>query len=233
MDAFVERHRLVRPDLRGYGDSPLPGGPFSHVEDVRALLDELDIEGAAIVANSFGGRVALDLALVHPERVRALVLVSPALTGDEGSPELDAFDEEEDALLDAGRLEEAVELNLRTWLDGYGREAAPVSPETRAHVAAMQRQAFVTIVAAYERTPEPGPVGWAEPPTAARLGEIAAPTLVVTGAHDHPDFRRIAERVAAGIPGAETALLAAGHLPGVERPEELAGLVLEFLSRRD
>ena len=158
--------------------------------------------------------------------------VAPALTGDEGSPELDAFDEEEDALLDAGRLDDAVELNLRTWLDGYGRDAAPVSPGERARVAAMQRGSFVTIVAAYERTPPPGPVSWAEPPAAARLGEIAAPTLVVTATHDHPDFRRIAARVGEGIPGAETAVMETGHLPGVERPDELGGLVLDFLARR-
>jgi pimeloyl-ACP methyl ester carboxylesterase len=233
VDALAERYRVVRPDLRGFGDSPLPGGPFSHVEDVRALLDELGIESAAVVANSFGGRIALDLALVHPGRVRALVLVSPALTGFEGSPELDAFDEEEDALLDAGRIDDAVELNLRTWLDGYGRDAAPVAPETRARVAAMQRQSFVTIVAAYGRTPEPGPVAWADPPAAERLDEISAPTLVVSGTHDHPDFRRLAERVAAGLPDVETAALEAGHLPGVERPDELATLLLGFLARRD
>ena len=70
MDALSAEHRVVRPDLRGFGESPLPGGPFSHVEDVRALLDHLGVERAAVVGNSFGGRVALDFALAHPERVR-------------------------------------------------------------------------------------------------------------------------------------------------------------------
>jgi pimeloyl-ACP methyl ester carboxylesterase len=199
------------------------------VDDVRALLDVLGLDTAAVVANSFGGRVAIDLALAHPERTRALFLIAPALTGWEGSPELDAFDEEEDALLDAGRMEEAVELNLRTWLDGYGRDAAPIQPETRARVAAMQRQAFETIVAAYGRTPPPGPVAWAEPPAATRLHEVAAPTLVVACAYDHPDFRTIAELLGEGIPGAERATVETAHLPGVEQPEELNELVLGFL----
>ena len=92
--------------------SPLPGGPFSYVEDVRALVDHLGLGPVALVGNSFGGRIAIDVTLTHPELVRALVLVAPGLGGFEGSPELDAFDEEEDALLDAGRIEEAVELNL-------------------------------------------------------------------------------------------------------------------------
>jgi 3-oxoadipate enol-lactonase len=229
VDAFSSRYRVVRPDLRGFGESPLPGGPFSHVEDVRALLDHLGVERAAVVGNSFGGRVALDFALAHPERTDALVLVAAALTGYEGSAELDAFDEEEDALLDAGKLDEAVELNLRTWLDGYGRDAAPVPPETRARVAVMQRQAFETIVAAYERTPPPGPVSWAEPPATTRLHEVGARTLIVGCTHDHPDFRAIAELLVEGIPGAERATVETAHLPGVEQPEELNELVLKFL----
>jgi pimeloyl-ACP methyl ester carboxylesterase len=229
LEAFSGRHRVLRPDLRGFGDSPLPGGPFSHVEDVRALLDLLGIGRVALVGNSFGGRVALDFALTHGDRARALVLAASALNGHEGSAELDAFDEEEDALLEAGKLDEAVALNLRTWLDGYGREAAPIPPEVRARVAAMQRQSFETILAAYERTPPPGPVRWAEPPAATRLHEVAVPTLVVRCAYDHPDFRAIAGLLAHEIPDAELVDLDTGHVPGLERPDEFNRLVLAFL----
>jgi pimeloyl-ACP methyl ester carboxylesterase len=231
MEAFSESHRVVRPDFRGFGRSALPGGPFSNVEDVRALLDHLDIEDAALVGNSFGGRVALDVALAHPGRVRALVLVAAGLTGYEGSAELDALDQEEDALLEAGKIDEAVELNLRTWLDGFGRDRAPVSPEKRELAAAMQRESFEVILAAYERTPPPGPESRPEPPAATRLHEIAAPTLVVGCAHDHPDFVGIAERLAAGIPGSEHAVMNTGHLAGFEQPEALNRLVLDFLAR--
>ncbi len=210
----------------------MPGGPFSNVDDVRALLDQLRVDAATLVGNSFGGKVALDFTLAYPGRVRALVLAASALTGWEGSPELDAFDEEEDALLDAGKIDEAVELNLRTWLDGDGRDAAPVSAEARRRVAEMQRQSFEILVPAYERTPPPGPVAWAEPPTASRLHEIAVKTLVIACTHDHPDFRRIAELLAAGIPGAEKAVMDTGHLPGLEQPEEFNRLVLDFVARR-
>ena len=229
MGAFSERHRVVRPDLRGFGESPLPGGPFSNVEDVRALLDELGLGQAAVVGNSFGGRVALDFALAHPDRTRALVLAASALGGHEGSAELDAFDEKEDVLLDAGKLDAAVALNLRTWLDGFGRDTAPVSTEQRDRVAAMQRSSFETVLAAYERTPPPGPVSWAEPPAATRLDEIAAPTLVVRCAYDHPDFHAIAGLLAAEIPGAELVDMRAGHLAAFEQPGEFNRLVLDFL----
>lgn len=183
------------------------------------------------MGNSFGGKVALDLALAYPQHVRALVLVASALSGWQGSAESDAFDEEEDALLDAGKIDEAVELNLRTWLDGYGRESAPVSAEVRGRLADMQRRSFRVVLEAYERTPPPGPVGWPEPPAATRLGAVAVPTLVVAATHDHPDFVRIAERLAVGIPAAESATMATGHLPGLEQPDELTRLVLDFLGR--
>jgi len=229
--AFAGGRLVVRPDLRGFGESALPDGPFSHVEDVRALLDFLGIDRAAVVGNSFGGRVALDFALAHPERTDALVLIASALSGYEGSAELDAIDEEEDALLDAGKIDEAVELNLRTWLDGYGRDASPVSADARRRVGAMQRRSFETIVAAYERTPPPGPVSWPEPAAATRLHEVAAPTLVVGCSYDHPDFRALAERLGEGIPGAARAVMETGHLPGLEQPEELNRLVLAFVER--
>jgi len=104
-----------------------------------------------------------------------------------------------------------------------------VSPEARELVASGQRRAFETMLAAYERTPPPGPVRWADPPAATRLVEIAAPTLVVAGAHDVVDFRAIAERLAAAIPGARSVVLDTAHLPGLERPEELNRLLLDFL----
>ena len=201
------------------------------MDDVRGLLDELGLEAASLVGNSFGGRVAVDFALAHPERAAALVLVAPALTGWEGSPELDALAEQEDALLDAGRFDEAVELNLRAWLDGPERAAAPVSAETRASLAEMQRLAFATQIAAYEASPPPEPGGWSDPPADSRLGEIRAPTLVIGCAHDQPAFRALARRLAADIPGAEGVVVETAHLPGLERPEELYRLALDFLSR--
>ncbi len=229
VEAFAERHLVVRYDLRGHGDSPLPGEPFSNVDDLLALLDHLGIGKAALVGNSFGGRIAIDFALAHPQRTSALVLVAPALGGHEGSPELDELDEAEEALLEAGDVDGAVELNVRIWLDGPGR-IAPVAPETRELVAAAQRRAFDVQLAAYASSPPPGPVRWVEPPAATRLGEIAVPTLVVAGAHDLADFRGIADRLASGIPGARQVVLDAAHLPGLERPEELNRLVLDFLA---
>lgn len=227
---FSERHLVVRPDLPGFGESPLPDEPISYIESVRALLDHLEIDQAALVGNSFGGKIALDTALAHPERVRALVLVAPALTGWEASPELVALNEEEDALFDAGKIEEAVALNVRTWLDGQGRGHAPVPADARARLVEMQHRSFETFLAAYEGSPPPDPIGWSQPPASTRLGEIAVPTLVVTCTHDLHDFLAIGELLAGGIPNAEHVVLETAHLAAFEQPEEFNRLALAFLA---
>lgn len=81
MAALTERHRVVRCDLRGYGASPPPDGPYSHAGDLCALLAALQIERAAVAGLSLGGGVALELALAHPDVVGALVLVGTDLPG--------------------------------------------------------------------------------------------------------------------------------------------------------
>ena len=173
-------HRVVTCDLRGFGKSPLPPERFSHAADLVALLDELGIERAAVVGASFGGYVALELALRAPGRVMALALLDPFLDEFDPSGEFAAFAEAEEAALDAGDVEED-EL---------------------------------------------------DPPVSARLAEIRVPALVVVGADDVEDFHRIARRLADELPGARplVTIPGAAHLPALERPAEVAGLLLEFLA---
>jgi pimeloyl-ACP methyl ester carboxylesterase len=95
----------------------------------------------------------------------------------------------------------------------------------------MQRQAFETVLAAYEREPLPGPVAWVEPPAVERLSEVRVPTLIVVGERDFEDFRAIADALAAGIASARQVVLEdAPHMVALERPDEARGLIREFLA---
>ena len=219
--ALGTRFRVLAPDLRGFGDRPHESGPFSHADDILALLDAEGIERAAVVGSSFGGRVALEVAATAPDRVRALVLLCAAAPGVPQTDDARAFGEEEDRLLEAGDLEAAVELNVRTWL---GPEA---SPEVEELVRKMQARAFELDAAAesLEPAPEPRPVD-IEP---AALG---MPALVVGGGSDLEWFQQIARHLAEHLPGAELVMLDwAGHLPSMERPDEVSRLLEEFLER--
>jgi 3-oxoadipate enol-lactonase len=230
VDALSGRYRVVVPDLRGYGQSALPPERFRHVDDILAVLDRLGIERVAAVGGSLGARVGLELALTAPDRVWALVLVAPGLSGVEWSEEVRASWEAEDAALDAGNVDEAVEINLRTWVDGPYRRPDEVDPAVRAHVGEMQRRALEVQVAAYadpDRQPAEEPF---EPPASARLAEVSGPTLVVVGDLDQPDILALADRAAAEIPGARKVVVhGSAHVPNLERPDQVSELLLEFL----
>jgi pimeloyl-ACP methyl ester carboxylesterase len=216
-------YRTIAPDLQGFGRTPLEPGVLSNAADLVGLLDELDIASAAVVGASFGGRVALELALRAPERVRALALLDANLDEFEWSDELEAFDAEETAALERGDVDAAVQANVRMWVTRDGRAVDPAVADL---VAAMQRGAFdAQIGVDAELAPN-------DPPVAERLREIAAPALVAVGADDVEDFHRIAQRLAAEIPNARPAVTIAGaaHLPALERPAEVAELLVGFLA---
>ncbi len=204
-------------DLPGFGQGP----PEPDVLDYRAFVrDRLPDEPATLVGTSLGGRIALELALESPERVAALVLVGAGLDGHEWSEEVRAFGAEEDAALERGDLDAAVEANLKLWL------ADDVEPEVRALVADMQRIAFER---QWGHEVSGAPL---DPPASTRLGDVAAPTLVVTGDEDVRDIHEIADKLESEIPAAERARIAgSGHLPSLERPDDFDRIVLAFLRK--
>ncbi len=200
-------HEVVAPDLPGWGTEPLPSKPFSFVEHVAALLP------AALVGNSFGGAVALRTALAYPERVSRLALIGSGLPAWDWTEQLREHFAREEALFEAGDLAGATELNMEFW----------VAPEHRDEVRPQQQLAS-ELQSAHEE-PE---VIW---PEMAPLASLTMPVLVVVGDQDKPDFVAIARHLAEEIGDAELVVVAgAGHLVGVDRPDELNALLLDFLA---
>lgn len=218
--ALSAGHRVVAPDLRGFGETPLPGEGYADADDVIHLLDALGIDRATLVGASLGGRVALELASGHPERVRSLALLCPAHRGLEVSdPAVLQFGDLEEQLLASGDVAGAVALNVDTWV---GPEA---SDEARADIARMQRRAFEVQLAADELDPAPKPERVEVDATSLWL-----PTVVISGAHDAVHFREVAALLVRQIESSELVELDwAGHLPSVERPDETAALLLQHL----
>jgi 3-oxoadipate enol-lactonase len=208
-------HDPIAPDLPGYGDEPLRPGRISYVEHAASLLDE----PAAVVGCSFGGRVALELAVERPDLVARLVLVNAALPGWTWSAAVQAANAEEDEALDRGDIAAAAEANM-FWLGPDATE------DVRNLVRAMVSRNFELVLPVHEQV-QSVPV---EPPANERLSEIGVPTLIVVGAQDVPDMAEIAEILAAGIADTRVETIeGAGHLPSLERPDELNRLLLDFL----
>lgn len=215
---LAKRHRVLRLDHTGYGRSPLAAGPFSWADDIRQTLDEAGMERPAIVGTSFGSKLALEVA----ERASALVLVSPGPL-DGWSAENEELSAKEDELVEAGALDEASDLMVRMWVDGPHRGPDEVDPTLRARVHAMQKHAYELYLA----TPDGGPPQ--RDPIAPE--QIRVPTLVIRGALDYDDVARGARQLCEAIPGArEVVIDGVAHLPALERPDEVARVVLEFLA---
>lgn len=222
---FSQQYRVVRYDLRGYGKSMIPAGPFANHEDVAALLEHLDIKQAHVIGISFGGLVALDFTLAYPEKVTSLVLGAPSVSGRQSSSaDVQRFEEEEEAFLEKGDLAGATELNLRMWVDGPRRTPDQVDPTVRQRIYEMQYHAFtVPIPGEAELLP-------LEPPAISRLAEIHVPTLLIVGEYDIPDKHELVGQLAVEIPQAKLIVIpGAAHIVNMEQPAEFNRVVLEFL----
>jgi 3-oxoadipate enol-lactonase len=210
----------IAPDLPGFGghaasvDAPAPW------EFLRDVLDELGIDRAVVLGSSFGGAVALRLAVTAPQRVRALAMISSPAPGMTPSPQLEAAWTAETEAMDRGDIDAAVDAVVAAWL-------APDAPaELRELVAAMQRRAF-------ELDPE-GMLPQAADPVEEhpeRVREIIVPALVAAGESDMPDFTWSARALADALPNASHHIIAgAGHLAPLETPEAFRGLLAGFLA---
>jgi 3-oxoadipate enol-lactonase len=224
MAPFAARFRAVRYDLRGFGRSAPPAGaPYSHAGDLLALLRRLGIARASLVGLSLGGAVAADAALAAPEMVARLVLADALLSGHRWSDAWHAAAGPAWALGRAGDLAGA----RRAWL------AHPLfAPALANERAAPHLRGMVEDYSGWHWAHR-DPVRDPQPPALARLGAIRAPTLIVMGERDLPDFWAIARAAQQGIPGAQTVVLpGVGHLANMEAPERFNQVVLGFLAGR-
>ena len=219
MGPLSRRFRVVRYDLRGFGRSAAAPEPFSHLEDLRALLDFLGVERATLVGLSLGGIIAADFALEHPARVERLVLVGPGLRGDRQPPPKDA-----------AAAVAAMSRGAEAFADASMKRElyAAVRPGTAAH--ALLRRMLLDNFKALS-TLRPGFARYPDRPTAERLADVKAPTLVVIGSRDGGNLLNIADTLAAKIPGArKVTIRGSSHHPPVEKPKELNRALLDFLA---
>ena len=223
-EEFARHHRTVRYDARGYGRSERPDREYAFYEDLRAVLDALNIQRASLVGGSLGGRTVLDFALAYPDRVACMVLVNSGMSGYQ-FVHLDDVNAEYRAARERGDRAAMVDIDMRIWFDGVGRTAAQTEGDARATV----RRATA---ARNERDRLRGNnPPFRELDAASRLREIRAPTLVVESALDQPDIHNICGQLVMGIRGAERVVIEdAAHLVNIERPQEFNAAVLPFLA---
>ncbi|MFE7541969.1 alpha/beta fold hydrolase [Streptomyces platensis] len=222
--------RAIRYDARGHGLSSTVTGDFAHHDDLCALLDALDVPGAVLVGLSHGARVALDTALAHPDRVTALALASPGISGRTFTdPFVLAHIKEQVAAIGApDGAERYVEHFLRIWVDGPHREPSAVHPGFRERMRASA-EANVEVHADGMGAGMPLEVGAAD-----RLGEIRVPTVVFDGDLDSRDISANAHAIALTVPGARRVRIpGAAHMVNLENTPLFDHELHAFLSSLD
>ncbi|MFC6593655.1 alpha/beta hydrolase [Kitasatospora paranensis] len=219
---LAEQYTVIRYDLRGFGESAPPAGPFRETDDLCRLLDHLGLDRVRLVGASWGGRVAVNFTLAHPGRVRSLALLAPPWPGYDWSSDMIAYDEAETAALAAGDLDTAVGVNLDMWLRGPARSWQDVAPGLADRLRDPVRTSLVNQDAVGEHS-QGGPAG--------DLATIGVPTLVGIGRLDIADFQDIARRYTSAIPGADLVEFAtAAHLIALDAPTELTAELVRFLA---
>jgi pimeloyl-ACP methyl ester carboxylesterase len=220
---LARKHRVIRYDLRGYGRSGPADAPFQHHTDLAALLDSLHLSRVSLVGASGGGRIAIDFALAHPDRVDRLVLAAPGLSGWQYSGGDTAYFPAARLARDRG---DSAALGL-AWLgSAYMRPA-------------MERSELVQPLRAMAADNGKNWMGMlkhgdlervAEPPALRQVHMLRAPTLLIVGTRDVPDIHAIADTLTAHVPGIRRVTFqGAGHLVNMEQPDRFTALVLEFL----
>jgi pimeloyl-ACP methyl ester carboxylesterase len=221
--AFAASRRVVAPDLRGYGASPVVPGvtPLSaFAEDIAALLDHLEVSDFVLGGLSMGGQIAMECYRQYPHRVRGLLLADtfPAAETPEGRRTRNAM---------ADRL-------LREGMAGYADEVLfkMVAPYADAEVAAHVRRMMTAT----------DPVGAAaalrgraeRPDYRDLLTRVTVPALVVVGADDEYTPVSDAEAMHAALPDSTLHVVdGAAHLPNLERPDAFNKALEGFLARLD
>lgn len=223
--ALEDRYRCVSLNWRGHGATSFPRAEWTlwdMVDDTVALCGELGIERAVFAGLSQGGMAFMRLAMAHPELVEGLVLMDTS-AGAEDPDMLDQYI----GLAEAFREEPSPGVADAAAMVLYSQAWMEQNPEAYAH----ERDVMLSH--------QPEGIYWAatgavfkRESVVDRLGEIAAPTLVVVGAEDVATPPEKAQQIADGVPGAELVTIPdAGHHTPIENPAPVTAALEAFLAR--
>lgn len=222
--AFHKEFRVLTPDFRGFGGS----SSFTETpsldqlaDDVAALLDSLKITKPVVLGGlSMGGYVALAVARKFPTRLHALVLADTRAEADDATGKANR-----DKMIAFAKTHSALDVVNQMLPKLLGAETQAQRPgvaeEVRRLAAAQSSDGIIAALKVLRDRPDASP----------SLANIRIPTLVLVGDEDTLTPPTAAEKLAAGIPGAQLLRIpGAGHLSNLEQPELFNSAVLSFLN---
>lgn len=222
-EAFARHHRVIRPDLRGFGQSDKPPGPYSPemlAGDVERLLALEGIDSAHVAGISMGGVIAQRLALDFPARVRSLTLISTS--SEVGERAVTSWRRLADLIEQRGFDERSADAS-RAFSPGF----AAMYPEV---VADLGRRNAANDPAAYAAAARAvGDYRWTE-----QLGRVDAPVLILQGLEDRLTPPGGSVKMQRALPRARLLMIpGAGHNLPFEQPELFRAALLAFTAGVD
>lgn len=216
-----ERFQVLTYDVRGFGETEFPESEMTMdllADDLYELLRALDIDGAYVLGYSMGGRIGLQVALKHPEMVKALVLANSGVGAAPRRPDAEERRRAMVSMLEAGDIEAISEqMAVSSFSPGFKER----NPEQ------FQRYKDVKLrndPSGFARLW--GAMGTATPPA---LGDLACPVLIIAGDKDGYMPLEGARASQAAIPGSRLEVLPTGHAAAIEAPEDFNRIVAGFL----
>ncbi len=216
-------HRLLRWDVRGFGDSGKPSGPYSpqlFARDLVGLMRALGVTRTHVVGISMGGVIAQRFTLDYPDLVQSLTLIS---TSSEVGERARRDWEKTAAVIEQRGFPAGTEFAERVFAPSFVKAHPEVVKEMAARTVANDQQAYAAAaraISAYNWT--------------ADLSRIQAPTLILQGLDDVLTPPGGSVRMSRGIPRSRLLLIPdCGHDVPVEKPELLTHTLLAFLAGVD
>lgn len=222
---FAQKYHVLTFDIHSFGQSGIPTASFALHEDIIALLDYLKIDSAWFMAASLGGAITFDVALMHPERVKGLIMVAPAIAGYKYKGEPHPLSAKINEAEENDDLDLINELEIQMWVDGNGRTSQDLDPDMRNLILDMNLIALKSDESFWEYEVE------IDPPALERLSEIDMPFLMIYGDLDVVASLERVDIITEKITGAKKVLIEnTAHLPNMEKPEQFNQIVDDFLS---
>ena len=223
---FSRDYQVLTYDVRGYGQTETPPGDYSTdilIEDLYELLKALGIDETYLMGYSMGGRVAVGLAMGHPEMVKALIIANsgfaPMERSEEQMQEMAKLREQRMKVVEEQGLEPIMEESTAmVFSAGWPDKNREIFEQYKQIRLKNDPKSYLVAMKA---------MAWgAQPPDVSKL---SCPTFIIGGESDGLMGAESAKATQALIPGSKLKVMSTGHAAYIEKPEEFNLAVLGFL----
>lgn len=214
---LAKHYKVVTFDGRGAGKSPNPVGDVNCVEDLKGLLDHLNIHKATLIGHSLGGQIATDFSLEYPEYVSELILIAPSLTGFNYSSEFAKYMNKVSAA--APDIDKMIKVSQS-------------APSYRVVQASPHKELTEQMLRHHIKRTFTWPVFdmiWPNPPAVERLDELTVKTLFMIGTEELPDNLRVADYFRKQSNTRIVEISGADHMVTLTHPEDLHRQITGFM----